>query len=206
MLDSHSPVPYTLGGYPGHWLRRSIHLSTALIPFVYYFFLQHWLYPYGLLFLLAMIILFEGLRLYRGWLFLGQRTYETHYISAFAWGIASLLLVLLLAPDERYAFPIILSYALGDPLLGELRRYTGTRQRQNIKIHFIVACLSASIITAIWLICSLLLATPWWLALLMGPLTVAVEWPSIKWIDDNALMQLVPLTLILVLVKMSLIA
>jgi hypothetical protein len=89
---------------------------------------------------------------------------------------------------ENFSIPIIWSWSFGDPLLGELRRY----QLNEIFIWLI----GIIFIAAVWLFCYWWLATPWWWALIMGPLAVASEKPTLKWIDDNALMQLIPLIVV----------
>ena len=40
-----------------------------------------------------------------------------------------------------------------------------------------------------WYFCN----TPLWMAAVMAPLTVAAEWPRLRYIDDNATMILIPL-------------
>ncbi|MFW0079238.1 MAG: hypothetical protein AB8Z16_01085 [Coxiella endosymbiont of Haemaphysalis qinghaiensis] len=77
---------------------------------------------YLLLAIIAIIILFEIVRLRCKWALWGQRKRERRGISSFSWTIISLFLVLLLAPGKQYAIPIIVSCFLVDPLFGELRR------------------------------------------------------------------------------------
>ena len=57
-----------------------------------------------------------------GWTIVGQRSYEAKQVSALAWGALGVGMVFLLTPEPEYAYPLILSLSLGDPLLGELRR------------------------------------------------------------------------------------
>ena len=45
----------------------------------------------------------------------------------------------------------------------------------------------------IWFLSGFFLGTPYWLAFIMSPLAIASEWPSLKYIDDNATMILIPL-------------
>lgn len=96
--------------------------------------------------------------------------------------------LVILFTTPKFAIPIITAYAIGDPLLGELR------ETSLSKIW--IAVIGVAVITGIWCFCSVWLGTPLWLAFIMGPITVAAEWPCLKWIDDNALMQLVPLLII----------
>src|SRR5262249_4469210 len=137
---------------------------------------------------LAVILLLEALRLYQGWTVFGQRHYEQNHLSAFAWGAIGMALVLLFAPGKQFAIPIIAAYAIGDPVLGELRRAA---------VHtIVVVAIGICVISSIWWLAHIKLGTPLWLAFLMGPLTVAAEWPCLRWIDDNALTQLVPLIVV----------
>lgn len=190
-------IGQTKGGLRGHILRRIMHIGMVLVPLVYYAYgtsIASWFFltPHELLWLIMVfVILFEILRLKLGITLFVQRHYETGRISSFPWTVLSICLVLWLAPDKRYAIPIICSCALVDPLLGELRR-----------LHWKaiwVACIGILAVMAIWWVSTWWWQTPWQLALLMGPLTVWCEWPNFRWIDDNALMQLVPLLVIMLL-------
>jgi hypothetical protein len=177
---------YLRGGWVAHWLRRLVHLSGIFIVWIYY----HYGTPFLVWVCLGIVLVLEILRLSRGWTIFGQRHYEKHCISAFAWGAIGMALVLLLAPGKAFAVPIIYAYAVGDPLLGELR---------STRLHpLFVVLIGLLVISGIWWFSHLWLGTPAWLAFVMGPLTVAAEWPSLHWIDDNALMQLIPLLLVLI--------
>jgi len=144
--------------------------------------------PFFLWLLFLLILFLEIIRLITKFQIFGQRSYERVRVSAFAWGALSLLLVLIGSP-QPYGYPIIAACALGDPLVGELRL-------RSIRPLYVVA-IGFIFILMIWLLAWYYLQTPWWWGLIMAPITVAVEWPQLKWIDDNALMQLVPLTLYL---------
>ncbi|HJM68154.1 MAG TPA: hypothetical protein QF716_04685, partial [Candidatus Thalassarchaeaceae archaeon] len=87
--------------------------------------------------------------------------------------------------------PIILSLTFGDPAMGEARRM-GVDNRTVYAIGTIICGL-------IWIGCGYFLGTPYWMALLMGPLTMAAELPKLKWIDDNATMLLIPLAVVLII-------
>ncbi|MBS0351263.1 MAG: hypothetical protein JSR33_08780 [Proteobacteria bacterium] len=119
----------------------------------------------------------------------GQRDYERKRISAFTWGAVAMGLVLLFAPGKQFTVPIIAAYAIGDPLLGELR------SSKLAKYWAFIA--GVILVTGIWLAVHFWLGTPIWYSYFMGVITVAAEWPCLKWIDDNALMQLIPLLIVL---------
>ncbi len=192
-----NPVDLSIGGMNGHIFRRGIHVGMAGIPFVFFEWGQTIADKIGLevpqlvSIIILSILTAEGIRLKLGLTIFGQREYEANQVSALAWGAFGVGLVFLLAPEKAYAWPLILSLALGDPFMGELRR-RGTETR-NVVIY---SCLFISVI---WIACWHFWATPLWLAVIFGPLCVASEWPRLRYIDDNATMTLVPLGLILVL-------
>ena len=139
---------------------------------------------------LSLLVIIEAIRLFFGIAILGQRTYEKRQISALAWGGISVCICFLFAPlggykDAYIGLPIIFTISIVDPLLGEARRIFES-DKLVILLAFIVGFL-------IWILSSLLLQTPMWLSLIMPPLAIASEWPSLKYIDDNATMILIPL-------------
>jgi hypothetical protein len=186
---------YALGGRAAHLVRRLIHLSSILLLWLYYQFGANIARFFGLSLAqliwlcLALVMALEALRLAGGWVVFGQRNYETERISAFTWGVIGMGLVLLFAPGREFAIPIICAYAIGDPLLGELRRSHLSRT--------VVIILGILVLALIWWLAHIWLNTPLWLVFIMPPLTLAAEWPCLHWIDDNALMQLIPLAVIL---------
>ncbi len=186
---------YARGGNAAHILRRAIHLGSVIFLWFYYQYSQIIARSMGLelsqliWLCLALVLAFEALRLSRGWTVFGQRNYERNRISAFAWGVIGMALVLLFAPGKQFAIPIICAYAVGDPLLGELRRTSLARP--------VVILLGLIVIGGVWWLAHLWLGSPLWLVFLMPPVTIAAEWPCFNWIDDNALMQLIPLAFLL---------
>ena len=192
-----NPVETSVGGMNGHILRRVIHLSMAAIPLLYFRLGDDVASKVSMELdqVVASVVLFaliaESIRLRYGITIFGQRDYEAKQVSALAWGAFGIGMVLLLAPHEAYAYPLIISLAFGDPLMGELRRKgIGTRQ---------VMVVSTGVILAIWLACSLQFDTPIWIALLLAPVCMIAEWPRLRYIDDNATMLLIPLALVLLL-------
>ena len=199
-------VKRSVGGKSGHFFRRGFHIGMALIPWIYYEFGEQVeeltsLEPvqFAAAFGIILLIL-EGLRIRFGILIFGQREYEKHQISAVAWGALSISLTFVAlskweGTDVNHAgwltIPIILSLTFGDPAIGEARRF-GYESRTVFAIGTIVCGIT-------WLACSYFLGTPYWLAILMAPLTTAAEWPKLKWIDDNATMVLIPLATIILL-------
>lgn len=181
----------TKGGWIGHWLRRALHMGMVAVPWLYYTFR---IPSFIVWILLALVVLVEIVRLSVGFQAFGQRAHEARRISSFAWGAVSLFLVLLMTTPP-FAYPIIATCAFADPLIGELRRFRFS--------SWFVACVGILLASGLWLLAWWWLGTPWWWAILMGPLTVGAEWPNLKWIDDNAMIQLVPLAIVLIVNAMS---
>ncbi len=192
-----NPVDTSVGGMKGHILRRTVHIGMCAIPFVYFSWGENVSSKLDMelqqivasVILIALIA--ESIRLKFGITIFGQRDYEAKQISALAWGAFGIGMVLLLAPHEAYAYPLILSLALGDPLMGELRR-KGIESRK-------VMIYSTILILAIWLACSVQFDTPVVVSLILAPVCMISEWPRLRYIDDNATMLLIPLSLILIL-------
>ena len=192
-----NPGDLSVGGMSGHVLRRFIHLGMSFLPWLYFQYGEDVADFVSLTLdeivstIIIVAVLGETLRLRMGWTIFGQRTYEARQVSALAWGAFAVGLVFLLTPDPAYAYPLILSLSLGDPLLGELRRKGMTTNN--------VITLGMLGIAVIWLACAFWFETPWLLVLFIAPICVAAEWPRLTYIDDNATMLLIPLAVVLVL-------
>lgn len=188
-------IQQTSGGQRGYWVRRCIHVAMLFIPILYFSYIDaltsffHISSFFFLLIIFVLIILIELWRLSANKIFFGQRTHERKQISSSAWGAAAIIVVLLFAPEPGYAVAIIASCALADPLLGELRRH----HYSNVMTWI----LGIILVALIWLVCARIYNFPYWIGYLMAPITVFAEWPKWRWIDDNALMQLVPLMICL---------
>ena len=202
-VEMTNPVDTSVGGMRGHLLRRGVHLSMVGIPYLYFVHGESVADTLGasLPQVVAGVVLIalalEGLRLKMGLTIFGQRDYEANQVSALAWGAVGVGFVLLLVPHEAYAWPLIASLALGDPLMGELRR-KGIENRQ-------VMIYATLLILAIWLVAVAQFGTPLWLAIVLAPVCMISEWPRLTYIDDNATMLLIPLALVLVLEPFALV-
>ena len=182
----------TQGGLMGHLIRRALHVSILLGPFIYYGILlrylteksAHWIV---FLFMLAVLV-FELIRVRYRLVLLGQRSHEADHVSAFAWTMLSLCVIFLYSPGPAFSWSIIAACAFSDPLMGEMR-LRGARRQWVFTAGLMMALF-------VWLLCATYFGTPYWLAFLIAPITVLVELPSFKWIDDNALMLLVPLAMV----------
>ena len=199
-------VKHSVGGRSGHIFRRLFHMSMAAIPWAYYVHGESIadlvsLTPLQVVASIGITaIILESLRMKTGFLIVGQREYEKHQTSALAWGAVSIALTIIaLSPWEGsgdthagwLTVPIILSLTFGDPAMGEARRM-GVDNKSVYAIGTIICGL-------IWLGCGYFLGTPYWMAILMGPLTMTAELPKLKWIDDNATMLLIPAAVVLIL-------
>lgn len=192
-----NPVDLSVGGFSGHVFRRCIHVGMSLIPLAYFRYGEsvadsvNLSLPQLVSSLVLFLVIAEAIRLRLGITIFGQREYESVQVSALAWGAFGLGIVFLVVPVEQYAWPLVLSLALGDPFMGELRR-RGLESRQVI----LASCV---FLIALWVLCWFLFETPLILAFFLGPLCVASEWPRLRYIDDNATMLLIPLCLLLIL-------
>ena len=193
------PVVHSVGGMYGHLFRRGFHIAMSAIPLVYYEYgekLADMVSLTELQLVSAMVlslVFAEAVRLKLGITIFGQRDYESKQVSALAWGAFAVgMTFMALSEYPELVWPLILSLSLGDPFLGELRR-KGLDSRR-------VFILGSIFIAVIWVATWHFIETPLLLALLMGPLCVAAEWPRLRWIDDNATMLLIPLSAAILLV------
>lgn len=196
MVEMTNPVDQSVGGLGGHIFRRTIHIAMILIPFIYYWYADELGQKITIdkekiasLVVISLIIVEAG-RLKLGITIYGQRKYESKQVSALAWGAFGVGMTLLIAPNygingAAFGVPIIACLSLGDPFLGELRRLELSDK--------IVFSLGTALCVAIWLASWNWLGTPWWFAIILAPITIAAEWPRLRWIDDNATMVLIPL-------------
>ncbi len=195
-------VKHSVGGMGGHLLRRAVHISLAIIPWLYYWHGGPIAGIVGLTareFILITVILItiaELVRLKIGFTIIGQRAYEAHQLSALFWGAVGVGLTLGLAPELGLAgaalgAPLIWGLAFGDPVMGETRR-AGKGPREVIIIGLIAVYTG-------WIVGWYFLSTPLFFVLLIPPIQVASEWPRLRWIDDNGTMILIPLFLTIIL-------
>lgn len=185
----------------GHILRRFLHVSMAVLPLLYYRYgdfvasILQLTTTQMLGALLLLVILLEILRLYNGWIFIGQRHYESKTISALAWGAVSIITVFLFVPGGyangiSYALPLIWTLAFVDPVLGELRRY-GIKPPKVIFTGWLLA-------SCIWVMACHYYSLPYLYALILPIISILAELPNVKWLDDNALVLWVPLLVIII--------
>lgn len=197
---------HSVGGLGGHFFRRFTHVIMALIPIIYFTRGEQISDVFSLtpsefvMFACFILIFLEMIRLYFGIIIVGQREYEAKQISALAWGAFAVCLALLLSPESDssegmmsgiYAAPLIWGLTFVDPIMGEIKR-----SKSGLKAAIIGGLIASYII---WLGSSYMLGTPILASIILAPLTVLGELPSVKWIDDNATMILLPLTILLII-------
>ncbi len=200
-------VKHSVGGFSGHLLRRVVHLSLAIIPWLYYWQGEEIAGKVGTtaqnlaFIILGIIIVAELIRLKVGITIFGQRDYEANQLSALFWGAVSVVLALALSPlvgvmGAALGAPLVLGLAFGDPVMGELRR--AGKEPKFVAIGGLIT------VYGLWLLSWNCLDTPLLFALLIPPIQVASEWPRLRWIDDNGTMVLIPLFVILLLSALGL--
>ena len=198
-IELTDPVDHSVGGMYGHMFRRGFHIGMSIIPFIYFEFGEKIADYFSVTviqvvsFLTLVLVFGEALRLKLGITIFGQRDYESKQVSALAWGGFAVGMTFLILPEHpELVWPLILSLSLGDPFLGEIRR-----MGLESKAVFLYGSI---FIALIWIACSFQVDTPLWMAVVMGPLCVAAEWPRLRWVDDNATMLLIPLSATIMLV------
>ena len=198
-------VKHSIAGFTGHALRRATHMVMAIIPLIYYargVEISEYLgmNPHQLVSsIIITLIVIEALRIKMGIVVIGQREYEAKQISALAWGGFAVALALLIAPDNGktglesglYGIPLIFGLTFVDPIMGEIKR-----KKQDLKLAIWAGMLTSY---AVWIGCHFWIGTPLVISLLLAPLTVLGEVPSLKYIDDNATMVLIPLAALMIL-------
>jgi hypothetical protein len=172
----------------GHWTRRLVHMSAPV--FLVYYLVPEEIFGVdkrvGLVLILAIVLGFEALRLWRGWTFLGLRDYESGRMSAFAWASIGLTFTFLFFPVELAA-PAVVGMAFTDPLIGELRHRKSALYPLLPSIFYFALVLTVFIALMGW---------SWQvlLASVVGTiLAIGVERARIKYVDDDFLMMVVPL-------------
>ena len=197
---------HSVGGMSGHIFRRFTHVIMCLIPFLYYTRgdqlskLVSMNPNQFVISCLLILISLELIRLYFGIIIVGQREYEAKQISALAWGAFAVCLALIFSPESKnfdgmesglYAAPLIWGLTFVDPIMGEIKR-----SKKGLKSAIIGGLITSYII---WFSSSYFLGTPILASLILAPLTVIGELPTVRWIDDNATMVLLPLAILLII-------
>lgn len=171
-----------------HLLRRLIH-SMAWVVLIYYVLPEEiaGVQKRSLLFLtVAIVLAFEGLRLYKGWHLYGMRHYEKKQIAAYAWAAMGAGIALLLFP-MHLAFVCLLGLGIVDPLVGEIREHAENFYPIVPYVAWaIISLLGLFFLTsfAVWVIVIL--------SLIGSAVAIAAERPQLI-VDDDFLMVVAPI-------------
>ena len=170
-------------------IRRGFHTLSSL--FVVYYWLPDYIEVLDLtkqavaVLGLSLIAGFEAYRIHKGWLFLGLRDYERKWIAGYFWGAFGYVIALLVFPPQ-FAIITILGTTLVDPVLGEMR--TSRFRRYGRPVGFVLWCAVAAT-------CGALVqpAAPYFLIPVGAAIAVGVEAVKVRRVDDNFVMNIVPL-------------
>jgi dolichol kinase len=173
-----------------HLARRALHAAVSLAV-LYYWFPER-VVEIGLskqeiaVAGVAVMAAIEAVRLRRKAIVFPMRDYERSQIAGHLWFVFGCLVALLFFP-QRFAMITILGTAFVDPLEGEIRA------RDSIRRYADAAGFAAWCVVAVGCILAVPLATPLVLVPLGAALAVLAEAKKVKQIDDNFLMNIVPL-------------
>ncbi len=173
-------------------VRRLAHALVALAPIYYllpvdlpYVGFRRWVL---LIAFIAAMFVFESIRIWRKWTFLGLRPHEKEGLASHAWAAAGLVIVLWLF-DRDIASAAIVGWALVDPLMGVLRG------RKIAPIS--VVALSSSAYFAL----AILMFVLWnerpveemvLLSLIATAVAIPAEWFKVRYADDDFMMSVLP--------------
>lgn len=181
----------------GHAFRRAFHLASPL-------FLGYYIVPEDLgggLSRAALLVLFVGTagcieiaRIGLGVHLFGMRPYEGNRVSAYAQGTLGLLFGLLIVRDPRIVVPVFIGMAWIDPFAALARNRSWPR--------WLPVAAYAALFLAVSELLALVIADPFPLGVrtlfagLAALAAVGVEGPRIPQVDDDLLMQVVPMALL----------
>lgn len=183
-------------------VRRLAHAAVALAPIYYllpvdlpYVGFRRWVL---LIVFITAMFLFESIRIWKKWTFLGLRPHETGKLASHAWAAAGLVIVLWLF-DRDIASAAIVGWALVDPFMGILRG--GKNNARSVVI----------LSTAVYFALALLMFVVWnerpfaemaLLSLAATAVAIPAEWFKIRHIDDDFMMSVLPAVAMLALTLM----
>lgn len=168
--------------------RRIFHSMTWIV--LVYYLVPDTLFGYSkrlwLLFVLAVVLVFEAFRIFLGFQVPGMRVYEKRQIASYAWAAIAAAVTLFFFP-MHLAFVALLGMGVVDPMIGELQVHFPKYYPYLPLISWIGL---ASLILILMTSYSLLSVIS--LSIVGGIVAIIAEYPSIM-IDDDLLMVLTPL-------------
>ena len=174
-----------------HAFRRGFHLCAPL-------FLVYYLFPedmWGLdvsnkgfiIIIFTLLMIFEAIRLGTGRVFFGLREYERKQLSAYAWASIAITIAFLFFPPV-FVICAVVGMGWTDPLIGELRKHwKKAYPLLPLAVYFVITVACLSLFSDMQFILILFLAS------LTTVVAILVEYPRLKYIDDDFLMLLIPL-------------
>ncbi|MBV52616.1 MAG: hypothetical protein CL816_00960 [Coxiellaceae bacterium] len=186
-----------MGSFLGEVLRRAVHTSFAWIPLGYFSLMAvssddfKLCIHLSLLFLFVSCLILDCLRIKHQWIIFGARHYESQRLSSMTFMLFGVLVVLFLSPNHCIATAIIVSASIVDPIMGVMRRCSLS--------PVMVFISGVSLVFATWMVLGshAYFSLSW--VFVISVITVWVEYYQWRLIDDNLLLQIVPLSLVLYL-------
>ena len=173
-------------------MRRAFHIAVSLAVLYYWF--PPTIRELGISRETLMVVAFgalsilEGVRLWRGGLVFPMREYERRQLGGHFWLVLGCVVALLFF-EQRFAMITILGTTLVDPLIGEMRG--------KVRPPFVLAAgFFAWLAVAIATITVAGLATPLALLPIGAAVAVAAERRKVPRVDDDFLMNVVPLVVL----------
>ncbi|HAG61338.1 MAG TPA: hypothetical protein DCL40_00365 [Coxiellaceae bacterium] len=183
----------------GEYLRRFCHIACSCIPVFYFLILSPQLNHSEavlhqlLLSALAVILMLDGARVAFGVTVIGQRDYEQYRYASLTGLLVGMILVLWWAPYHQLAIAIILTATLVDPVMGIMRRCDC-----SVVTRFVVG---VGLVILLWVGVGVLEVISMTYIFMLAVLAVFIENYQLTWLDDNLLVQVIPLGVVLMIIK-----
>ncbi|MBI5000931.1 MAG: hypothetical protein HZB92_05320 [Euryarchaeota archaeon] len=186
-----SSCPYLQSMDKGELFRKVFHLCAPL--FLLYYAVPSDMWGLGptreivLLVILLMVLTFDLTRYGMGVTLPFLRGYEARRISAYSWAAIGFTIAVTIFP-MHLVVPVIFGLGWTDPLIGVLRRRKSKLYPAlPVVVYFIICAMAFALMGAMGVLYLLLMPA-------IGALTaVAAESPRFGYVDDDFLMQIVPL-------------
>ena len=181
----------------GHIARRIFHLSAPIV-FIYYLFPEDF-FGFGrqnfLILIFVLMMVHEANRLRKKKVYFGMRDYEATQLSAYAWASIGVFIALMFFPP-LFVIPAITGIGWTDPLIGEMnRRKMKGYPYIPLLVYFLITFFSFLLFSGP-LEFDMEISTMFILAIVGSVVAIAAEKPTIKYVDDDFLMMIVPLVVI----------
>ncbi len=136
-----------------------------------------------------IILGFEVIRLYKGWLIFGMRRYEGYQVAAYAWATMAAAIALFFFP-MHLAVVCLLGMGLIDPLIGEVKEH-----RPKLYPYIPLLCWGFLAVMVLVVLTDHPVTVVILLACIGSLAAVIAESPRLV-IDDDFLMVLIPLVVL----------